>query len=638
MKRAINHLLALAPALLLMASCETETDRVGGGRQERVLLVSSENVDTRTTIDYELSDYSHLVWNAGDQVAYVTDVASVAEVKEGSFEAKVPAEYGERNKLFILYPSDGLEGLNVDKMKMELPAEQHQDTLGSTRGVVVPMYAVADIPGEGVNTMKVRYEFPAATLRFRIESQEHKLEKVLSVTMTAQDPIGGSMIFSRPSNVIKLIKPVNEVKVVVDKPATIEKGGYLYMKVMRGTYSNVTVAVTTDQNTYLFENGTFDLTDPDASLFKVNLSLDAGKVEPKTLYYKEISEGEVFTADAKYLIAHKNSDTEYHVAASFSTYYLSRKTFEADENGIEATSDVSQYAFTIAPVEGTEYVTLYSEAVSNSAPSAMHGKGYVGSPASSYIDPGHFVRGSEEDFDNPAALLLEDHLRGRPSRYRQRAGRRLSNRLRVVGHAVCTLQEQQYRYGTDRDPETRGVTYLSESFGGGRHPVCGWRLPPFCPSGCSLPAGSSLPVLPFRSRPSPPCDAVGSSISALRSVPVRLHPAMRSVPAVAFPRRAPSVPMPRCASGRLPFLVSSCGVFPAGGPKTALFICRAARLSLSLPCERSVETYGAGLHRLAPRGRIHRRLPRCAALRRLLPRLPQLRPQLGLPALRFRYG
>ena len=189
--------------------------------------------------------------------------------------------------------------------------------------------------------MKVRYEFPAATLRFRIESQEHKLEKVLSVTMTAQDPIGGSMIFLRPSNVIKLIKPVSEVKVVVDKPATIEKGGYLYMKVMRGTYSNVTVAVTTDQNTYLFENGTFDLTDPDASLFKVNLSLDASKVEPKTLYYKEISEGEVFTADAKYLIAHKNSDTEYHVAASFSTYYLDAVAFEADENGIEATSDVS---------------------------------------------------------------------------------------------------------------------------------------------------------------------------------------------------------------------------------------------------------------------------------------------------------
>lgn len=217
--------------------------------------------------------------------------------------------------------------------------------------------------------------------------------------------IGGSMIFSRPSNVIKLIKPVNEVKVVVDKPATIEKGGYLYMKVMRGTYSNVTVAVTTDQNTYLFENGTFDLTDPDASLFKVNLSLNAGKVEPKTLYYKEISEGEVFTADAKYLIARKRSDTEYHVAATFSTYYLDAVAFEADENGIEATSDVSQYAFTIAPVEGTEYVTLYSEAVSNSAPSAMYGKGYVGSPATSYVDPGHFVRGSEEDFDNPAAPL-----------------------------------------------------------------------------------------------------------------------------------------------------------------------------------------------------------------------------------------
>ena len=63
------------------------------------------------------------------------------------------------------------------------------------------------------------------------------------------------------------------------------------------------------------------------------------------------------------------------MAATFSTYYLDAVAFEADENGIEATSDVSQYAFTIAPVEGTEYVTLYSEAVSNSAPSAMYGKG-----------------------------------------------------------------------------------------------------------------------------------------------------------------------------------------------------------------------------------------------------------------------
>ena len=35
----------------------------------------------------------------------------------------------------------------------------------------------------------------------------------------------------------------------------------------------------------------------------------------------------------------------------------------------------------------------------------MYGKGYVGAPATSYVDPGHFVRGSEEDFDNPAAPL-----------------------------------------------------------------------------------------------------------------------------------------------------------------------------------------------------------------------------------------
>lgn len=404
----MNNMLAMVPVLALMASCETVTDTVGYGK-DRVITVSSVNVDTRTTIDYELSDYSHLVWDAGDKVAYVTDMdsdlSSVVEVKDGCFDAEIPAGYGPGNKLYVFYPSDELEGLNIDKMKMDLPAEQHQDTLGSSKGIVVPMYAVAEIPGEGVNTMQVRYEFPAAVLRFAVRSDEHKSEKVLSVTMKANEGIAGTMVISRPSNEVQLIKPVNEVTAVVDDPSVIEKGGYLYMKVMRGVYENVTIEVKTDQNTYMFENGTFDLTNPEASLFKVALQLDGSVIEPKPLYFKEISDGEVFTADAKYLIAHKASDTQYYVAASFTDYYLSRKTFDADENGIEATAEVLPYAFTIAPVEGTEYVTLYSDAVSNSAPSSMHGKGYVGSPATTYIDPGHFSRGSEEDFDNPAAPL-----------------------------------------------------------------------------------------------------------------------------------------------------------------------------------------------------------------------------------------
>ena len=295
----------------------------------------------------------------------------------------------------------------IDKITMPIPAEQHQDTLGSSRGVQVPMFTVVKVPnGVTEQTVSARYQFPAATLRFAIRSDVHKLEKVLSVTMTAQDPIAGKMTFNRPSYSVRLIKGEKEVTVTVDKPAAIEKGGYLYMNVMRGVYEGVTIKVTTDQNTYLFENGRFDLTDPEASLFKVNLPLDVSVVKPKPSYYTEISEGEVFSADEKYLIAYKYSDTEYYVASEFVDYYLYYESFEVGENGLEATDRLTQYAFTFTPVEGTEYVTLYSDAVSNSSPSAMYGKGFVGSPATTYTDPGKFVRGSQEDVDSP-----DTHLR-----------------------------------------------------------------------------------------------------------------------------------------------------------------------------------------------------------------------------------
>lgn len=412
MKTLVNKILAWAPVLALMVSCSKADDQVLSAGKERVVHVVAENVDTRTMIDYERSDYSHLVWEEADRLAVLTDVyddvASIVEVNQGAFDARIPADYNQSyNNLIAIYPSDGLDGQNIDKITMPIPAEQHQDTLGSSRGVQVPMFTVVKVPnGVTEQTVSARYQFPAATLRFAIRSDVHKQEKVLSVTMTAPDPIAGKMTFNRPSYSVRLIKGEKEVTVTVDKPAAIEKGGYLYMNVMRGVYEGVTIKVTTDQNTYLFENGRFDLTDPEASLFKVNLPLDVSVVKPKPSYYTEISEGEVFSADEKYLIAYKYSDTEYYVASEFVDYYLYYESFEVGENGLEATDRLTQYAFTFTPVEGTEYVTLYSDAVSNSSPSAMYGKGFVGSPTTTYTDPGKFVRGSQEDVDSP-----DTHLR-----------------------------------------------------------------------------------------------------------------------------------------------------------------------------------------------------------------------------------
>lgn len=398
MKRLSIFLLSV-PAILALASCDRNVcgpDEYSG----RVITVSSVNVDTRTSIEYELSDYSHLVWESGDKVAYVTDVdgdeVSVAEVSGGSFEAVLPSGAASDNLLYIVYPSDGLEGLNIDKLKMPLPSEQHQDTLGSSKGVTVPMFAVTSVPGEEVNAVTARYVFPAATLRFAVSSAEHSAEKILSVTLEAQDAVAGSMIISRPNNDISLVTPSNTVSSVIGKPSPISDGGFIYMNVMRGDYSDVCVTVKTDKGEYVFDGGRFDLTDTGASLFKVSIPLDNGVVPAPEPSFKEIQEGETFSPDSKYLIAFKASSGEYYVASKVNNNKLDKIAFAAVDGGIPAEGKVMDNVFTITPVDGTSYYTLYSDAVSMSPPSAQHGMGYLGAPGGTSKEIGNFFRADEE--------------------------------------------------------------------------------------------------------------------------------------------------------------------------------------------------------------------------------------------------
>ena len=398
MKNSIKYL-ALLPAFALFTACEApETDHVPAtGR--RTVAVLSENVGTRTSIEYEYSDYSHLVWEEGDKVAYLTDfpgeTAAVAEVSGGSFDATLPTDAGPDNKLYAVYPAGELAGATLDGLKMPIPAEQRQDTLAASRGIQVPMFAVAPVPAEGQNSVKVRYELPAAVVRFAVTSTEHAEEKVLSVTMEAERQLAGAVAFSGTSGETIFEGSSSRVTTTVAKPSMIKDGGYVYMAVMRGTYTNVSVSVTTDKNTYVFDDGTFSLDTPGATLFKVGLPLEGSVPVPPTPYFREVSEGEVFTKDDRYLIAYKKSDTEYQIATTMSNDQLSMQTVEATAEGIEAIGSIDQYAFTIAPVAGTEYYSLYSETVGQYAPK-WKGMYYIGGPSGNYRDPANFFPGDTE--------------------------------------------------------------------------------------------------------------------------------------------------------------------------------------------------------------------------------------------------
>ena len=398
MKNSIKYL-AFLPAFALFTACEApETDHVPAtGR--RTVAVLSENVGTRTSIEYEYSDYSHLVWEEGDKVAYLTDfpgeTAAVAEVSGGSFDATLPTDAGPDNKLYAVYPAGELAGATLDGLKMPIPAEQRQDTLAASRGIQVPMFAVAPVPAEGQNSVKVRYELPAAVVRFAVTSTEHAEEKVLSVTMEAERQLAGAVAFSGTSGETIFEGSSSRVTTTVATPSMIKDGGYVYMTVMRGTYTNVSVSVTTDKNTYVFDDGIFSLDTPGATLFKVGLPLEGSVPVPPTPYFREVSEGEVFTKDDRYLIAYKKSDTEYYIATTMSNNQLSMQSVEATAEGIEASDDICRYTFRITPVEGTSYYSLYSEAVASDS-GTWKDQYYIGGPATSYRDPANFYPGETE--------------------------------------------------------------------------------------------------------------------------------------------------------------------------------------------------------------------------------------------------
>lgn len=402
MKNNIKHL-AFFPVLTFLAACETQpVQPVNEQAQYRTITVVSDNVDTKTSIEYENSDYSHLVWDAGDKVAYVVDcmgeLSAEAEVSDGSFNAAIPASAGPDNKLYVVYPADKQQDKLLMDLKMTIPAAQQQEALTASTGIQVPMYAVSQIPEPGSETVKVRYQMPAAVVRFAITTTEHSEEKIQSVSMKADKNLAGDISFS--GDATKFEGKSNTVTTTVANTSMLRDGGYVYMTVMRGTYTNVTVSVTTDKNTYVFDNGTFELDTPGATLFKVNMSLEGGTTVPPVQYFKKIEEGEVFSKDNKYLIAYyyEAKGVYYiatHIAPSALSGPLEWKEVKPVEEGIEATDDVTPYAFTIAPVAGTDYCFLSSEKLGE-VNTKWAGYNYIGGPDDGSMNPGRFYRKKEE--------------------------------------------------------------------------------------------------------------------------------------------------------------------------------------------------------------------------------------------------
>ncbi|HIZ87458.1 MAG TPA: hypothetical protein IAC03_04790 [Candidatus Coprenecus pullistercoris] len=374
MKRNIFLSTAAVASALLLSACQIT--EVSDSQKTRSITVWPENVDTRTSIEYEYSDYSHLVWSEGDTVAYVTDCASdivkEAEVSEGGyFTAEIPAEADAGNRLYVVYPGKGLAGKSLSGLTLEIKASQTQDTISTvnSNGIEIPMLASTQVPDAVENSVSVRYYVPVSVIRFCFLSGDFSSDRIQSVTFTAPQPAAGTIdVVKSVDGEVIFNGTSNSVTTTVAKLSPIERGGYVYLPVMRGSYSGVTLEVITDNNKFVFNDGNFELDDPDAALYKVEMTLGETQVI-KEPYFAEISEGEQFSADNKYLITYKESSSSYRVASKHISSKIDAKVFDADADlgGIAAVGEVMDYVFTIAPVSDEDGLYwLYSEAAGNS--------------------------------------------------------------------------------------------------------------------------------------------------------------------------------------------------------------------------------------------------------------------------------
>lgn len=373
MKRNIYLSVAATVSAILFSACQIT--EVSDSIKTRSITVYPVEADTRTSLEYEYSDYSHLVWCEGDVVAYVTDCASdvVKEAQvssEGVFTATIPESAGTDNRLYVVYPGDGLAGGTLADLSLEISAQQTQDSISAVNstGIVIPMMACTHVPETGETSVSVSYDVPVSVIRFDFATADFPQDQIQSVTFTAAQPVAGTVNVAGSVNGDVIFNGVsNSVTTTIDRLSPLERGGYVYVPVMRGSYSGVTLEVVTDNNEFVFRDGNFELDDPDATLYKVEMTLGEGQVI-RDPYFVEISEDEQFSPDNKYLIAYRQSDYVYRVASEHIASKIDAVTIEYDPDlgGIPVVGDVMDYVFTIGPVAGADgYYWLYSEAAGN---------------------------------------------------------------------------------------------------------------------------------------------------------------------------------------------------------------------------------------------------------------------------------
>lgn len=347
---------------------------------------------TRTTIDYE-GDVSHLVWQKGDNVMYLTDDQAglydygfqSAEVSGNSFTANISSAAGADNHLLVVWPSSAT-ALGGSDTVIWMKKEVTLDSKAAFDGRTLPMVALTDVPsGSEVN---VSYRPLCAVLRVAIDSLGHETEKLKSLKLTTEEQCIGCFLVSTSQEGGALYKgSTNTITVTLSDTPALGNLDYVYMVVAKGEYTGVKLEVETDQATYSFENGTMDLSASDRGLYRISLTLPSDLPPVEEARFVKVTSQDEITADGTYLILSAKSDTQYYVPSSSQTdSYLDAAVISCEADGsIVKTDDIMAYALvfvTDADHDGQfaiRYDALGSKPYLKAPNNVSEAKNYIGS-------------------------------------------------------------------------------------------------------------------------------------------------------------------------------------------------------------------------------------------------------------------
>lgn len=367
MKRVYHIFRGIVAVALTMAvaACQNDVEHAVEPATRNIEVVTAE---TRTTIAYEGSDVSHLQWQMGDNVAYVTDAAGDtfkrAEMKSGmagwSFTATIPSS---AECIYVIYPVGDNEGKSLAEAKASLVATTTQVVGEEFDGSQLPMMAVSAVPSG--NKVAVTYECIASVVRFTVKAGEgHEAESLRSVTLTTNEPIVGDYTFDVNTETMAFNGTSNSITIEYQSASETGEDVFLatshtlYAVIPSSEFTGVDVVVTTDADSYVWSDGAMALTHPERRLYRIDLDLATsdGAPAPAVECFVPVTSMTDITDDGTYLIA-VELDGKYYVTNNRPTdtsnyYYLTGVEVASNENGVICNDDVMNYTWNITKRDG----------------------------------------------------------------------------------------------------------------------------------------------------------------------------------------------------------------------------------------------------------------------------------------------